>query len=522
MGVLVVSIYAAAGAAAAVTLQSSSDAPSTCSAGGSLKLTFSPYQVQANKVDDYVCQPMAIPKDCVYHVTRFAPIERSVAVHHMILFGVIEEIKPNCTVGCFDMPGQTTILWAWAVGVAAMDLPPNVGLRVGRGTSVELATLQMHYNNPNQLTGIVDDSGVELTLTTELREHDMTTLLTGAPTNSILRIPPKQTRFAVRIEATLKLASTVKAFSTALHAHQVGNYVEAWLIRDGVVICSLGTEDPYNFNFQSFQPLPQEAELRVGDVVRLVCTYNTMSRDTCTYGGDGSQDEMCIHIMAVYPATGVAQTVVIESNFEEALSEPVAAWEALHPSQPWMWPQWVLDLRTANNETSPSPPPPLAPPTAPPSAALLDTSAAALASASSSVAIGAAPIFWSKIPSSQTEYSVAIGEKLSFQYKSGHSVVMMASYAAWQSCDFTGATELASSTQGGGSSELPNLYEAVTAADGTLYIACGFSGHCEGGQKVQVHIGSADGSGVAGAVMGGWSPEYQPVGTADYNPCMAV
>ena len=278
-----------------------------------------------------------------------------------------------------------------------------------------------------------------------------------------------------------------------------------------------------------------------------------MSRDTCTYGGDGSQDEMCIHIMAVYPATGVAQTVVIESNFEEALSEPVAAWEALHPSQPWMWPQWVdahwpliadrspltahhspltthhspltrwvLDLRTANNETSPSPPPPLAPPTAPPSAALLDTSAAALASASSSVAIGAAPIFWSKIPSSQTEYSVAIGEKLSFQYKSGHSVVMMASYAAWQSCDFTGATELASSTQGGGSSELPNLFEAVTAADGTLYIACGFSGHCEGGQKVQVHIGSADGSGVAGAVMGGWSPEYQPVGTADYNPCMAV
>ena len=31
--------------------------------------------------------------------------------------------------------------------------------------------------------------------------------MTGAPTNSILRIPPKQTRFAVRVETTLKLAS---------------------------------------------------------------------------------------------------------------------------------------------------------------------------------------------------------------------------------------------------------------------------------------------------------------------------
>mgnify|MGYP004357884387 CR=1 FL=1 len=52
-----------------------------------------------------------------------------------------------------------------------------------------------------KLTGIVDDSGVELSLTTELREHDMTTMMMGAPTNSILRIPPKQTRFAVKVEA---------------------------------------------------------------------------------------------------------------------------------------------------------------------------------------------------------------------------------------------------------------------------------------------------------------------------------
>ena len=56
-------------------------------------------------------------------------------------------------------------------------------------------------------------------------------------------------------ETALKLASTVKAFSSALHAHQVGNYLEAWLLRDGVVVGNLGGEDPYDFNFQRFLPL---------------------------------------------------------------------------------------------------------------------------------------------------------------------------------------------------------------------------------------------------------------------------
>ena len=369
------------------------------------------------------------------------------------------------------------------------------------------------------MTGIVDDSGVELTLTTELREHDMTTIFTGAPTNSILRIPPKQKRFAVKVETTLKLASTVRAFSSALHAHQVGNYLEAWLIRDGDVVGNLGVEDPYDFNFQRFLPLPQEMELRPGDVVRLVCTYNTMSRDTCTHGGDGSQDEMCLHFMAVYPATGVAQAAVIESNFQVALSNPVDAWQAVHPDQPWMWPQWVSALAPSDESASgatPSPPPP----SPPPSAALLDTSAAALAGATNTVTVGSSPNFWSAIPTSPNEYAAAVGDKLRFQYSASHNVWLMSSYAKWQACDFSGGTELASTSQGGGSGTTPNLFEAVTADDGTLYIACQQSGHCNAGQKVQIVVGAGSSGGSAGGgVMDGWTPAYQPVGAAEYNPC---
>ena len=163
MAAILALIYGGAGVTGALTLQSANAVvpAATCSAGTSLKLTFAPYEVPS-RLDSYVCQPMSLPTDCAYHVTRFAPIERSTALHHMLLYGVIEEVKPNCTVGCFDMPGQVTILWAWALGVDAMDLPPNVGLRVGKGTSIELATLQMHYNNPQQASSECDSSAIFL------------------------------------------------------------------------------------------------------------------------------------------------------------------------------------------------------------------------------------------------------------------------------------------------------------------------------------------------------------------------
>ena len=61
------------------------------------------------------------------------------------------------------------------------------------------------------------------------------------------------------------LAASGKAFSTALHAHKTGRYLEAWHLRNDVVIGSLGVEAPYDFNFQRFVKMPQEAELLPGD-----------------------------------------------------------------------------------------------------------------------------------------------------------------------------------------------------------------------------------------------------------------
>ena len=128
-------------------------------------------------------------------------------------------------------------------------------------------------------------------------------------------------------------------------------------------------------------------------------------------------------------------------------------------------------------------------------ASALDTSAAALAAATTTVTIGTSSGFWSAIPSSPSSYSVAVGDKLHFKYNGYHNLYLMESVAKYDSCDFSGATELASTTHGGGSGSMPNLYEAVVSSAGTLYFACRVGSHCvgwgSGGQKVTITAASA-------------------------------
>ena len=338
---LLLSIYVAAAVTTYVTLDQTTTFEPVCTAGGGatefkLNLTFSPFEVPSDVTDSYVCEAMELPDDgCAYHVTEFNPLETTPFVHHMILFGVIQELRPKCTVACFDMPGQVTILYAWAVGGDKMRLPPNVGLRVGKGTSHELSTLQMHYNNPLGVAGAVDSSGVELTLTSELREHDMSMVMSGVPTNDLVRIPPGQTRFIIEASVELRLAAPAKTFAVGLHAHEAGIRIEAWLVREGVVVASLGVENPYNFQNQDFHQLAEEVELLPGDRVRIRCEYDTTSRSSCTQGGDKSSQEMCLHFMAVYPATSVAEMAVLESSFTEYVSDDVAAWSAMRSMEEW-------------------------------------------------------------------------------------------------------------------------------------------------------------------------------------------
>jgi hypothetical protein len=50
----------------------------------------------------------------------------------------------------------------------------------------------MHYNNPSGLPGFKDSSGMRITLTKQLRQHDMGFMSLG---NILLSIPPGEKHF---------------------------------------------------------------------------------------------------------------------------------------------------------------------------------------------------------------------------------------------------------------------------------------------------------------------------------------
>ena len=149
----------------------------------------------------------------------------------------------------------------------------------------------------------------------------------------------------------------------------------------------------------------------------------------------------------------------------------------------------------------------------------LDASSSAVADAATELEVGKAPQFWSQVPSTPNAYSVAVGTKLVFRYDTYHNLYLLPSMAALDNCDFSEATQLAGEGQGGGEGDNPpNLYEAVTVATGTLYLACQKSTHCRMGHRIKITVVSRrERLDSSPAALGGFHIEQQ-IGLADPDP----
>eukprot|EP00966_Prymnesium_polylepis_P241236 5578864-Prymnesium_polylepis.1 len=124
-------------------------------------------------------------------------------------------------------------------------------------------------------------------------------------------------------------------------------------------------------------------------------------------------------------------------------------------------------------------------------ASSLNSTAAAVASAATTLVIGTSNQYWNAIPSSPSSYSIETGTVLSFRYNTGHNVWLVPSVAAYDGCDFSGATELSGLAVGGGQAPYwPNQYQTVATQPGELLIVCAaaLGSHCARGQKIRVTV----------------------------------
>ena len=266
----------------------------------------------------YECHGFDFPQDETYHITSFKPIQgesaRRGVLHHMILYKAFVPAS-KCFRECIDMPSDSQLVWAWAVGMDSFPMPPNVGYPVGKFSDTTYTSLQIHYNNVDHQE-FVDDSGVTMHMTTKLREFNMGILSLGrAPGAKAALVVPPNTRYEAIVTCKPSLVMPIKVFAYALHAHLIGKQIWAEQLRNGTIIRELGRSNRYDFSKQRFRALEEHYEVLPGDTLRVHCVFdsscpaNATAHGACgarrvnnTVGGWATENEMCFNFLAFYPA----------------------------------------------------------------------------------------------------------------------------------------------------------------------------------------------------------------------------
>uniref|UniRef100_A0A0R3PY91 DOMON domain-containing protein n=1 Tax=Angiostrongylus costaricensis TaxID=334426 RepID=A0A0R3PY91_ANGCS len=202
------------------------------------------------------------------------------------------------------------VLAAWAKGEGAIYYPSEAGRPIGGRKGKKYVKVEIHYNNPRKYSGIIDDSGIEIVVTTNLRKHDAGVMEVGLIYSDANSIPPGQSAFPLTghctADCTNKLPEEgIYIFGSQLHAHKMGRKIVSNLYRNGVKIAEINRDNHFTHYWQHFVHLRPYVHVLPGDVLSTTCVYETLSRGAVTLGGYSLEEEMCVNYIYYYPASSV-------------------------------------------------------------------------------------------------------------------------------------------------------------------------------------------------------------------------
>jgi len=217
-----------------------------------------------------------------------------------------------------NMPAEwsfclATNAWAWAVGSEGERLPDHTGMPLGEQYGgATYFMLETHYDNPAYHAPLVDNSGLRIKYTDQLRTYDTGMLLVGSEVNFLQFIPPRQDLFTSIGHCTSECTkqgipeSGIRIISGVLHSHLAGRKMRLRHIRNGIELPVILEDNHYDFNFQASRVPRSETVVYPGDHLLLECDYETSTRDMPTFGGLSTRDEMCLVFILYYPRTSLA------------------------------------------------------------------------------------------------------------------------------------------------------------------------------------------------------------------------
>ncbi|ODM95966.1 hypothetical protein Ocin01_10716 [Orchesella cincta] len=200
-----------------------------------------------------------------------------------------------------------TVPFVWVAGAEGLMLPQHGGIPLKEehnGTTYFM--LEIHYNNPKQIQ-FSDSSGIRVFVTENTRENDYGTITIHSRFGQFQMIPPKSVGFKNMAFCTSECTNSVipkegiTVTHATLHAHLAATKMVLKHIRNGKELSPIAQDLHYDFNYQQSRIVSPPRKILPGDIIMIECDYDTSDRETITYGGTSTRDEMCQGYITYYP-----------------------------------------------------------------------------------------------------------------------------------------------------------------------------------------------------------------------------
>ncbi|XP_075208307.1 putative DBH-like monooxygenase protein 2 [Anomaloglossus baeobatrachus] len=271
----------------------------------------------------YACTFLPMPRvPKKHHIIRYEAIEDPVSlgiVHHILIYFCPNKTEITSEVGdCYGEDRRfsqcMSATLGWAVGGEPFDYPEETGISIGTESDPQYIRIEIHYSNFENKQGLKDSSGIRIYYTPELRAHDSGTLMTGVLTFPMQFIPPASEAFRnygicnthLMEDVLNETIPDLTVIAYLLHGHLSVRGMRIMHYRNGTLIGHLGEDRHYDFRFQQSRNFPHAVTLKMGDMVVVECTSNTMDREGVTFGGPSTLNEMCIGFLFYYPILPIA------------------------------------------------------------------------------------------------------------------------------------------------------------------------------------------------------------------------
>ncbi|KAF7642390.1 hypothetical protein LDENG_00258640 [Lucifuga dentata] len=248
--------------------------------------------------DSYLCMAVAVPTSRDAYIVDFTPHASMDTVHHMLLFGCQTPVSTSSYWDCGSEKGtcedEASVMYAWARNAPPTKLPSGVGFKVGRNSELSYLVLQIHYGDISAFKDHHRDcSGLTLTMTTKPQLFIAGIYLLMS-VDTVISPGKRVTNADIACDYT---SYPIYPFAFRTHTHHLGKVVSGYRIRDGKWSL-IGRQSPQLP--QAFYPANRDVTIKYGDTVAARCVFTGEGRQSKTYIGGTSEDEMCNFYLMYY------------------------------------------------------------------------------------------------------------------------------------------------------------------------------------------------------------------------------